>query len=223
MIAAALFLLALALQPAPPSPAAQDAFENFENELERTGPVAREIAAMFAMDQAARFAIIAQFQRGDLTESDRAWLSQVAGQIIDDIDERNTDRLKAILEATSWEEIDAMQGGRILRFAWSLVSHANHDPAFQSDALAQLERLQLDGGLQHLNRSDFANVYDKVALTEGRLQRYGTQLDCESGDWQPFDVEAPEALAARRRDMGLEPLQDYITSHRDLYGECPSG
>ena len=42
-------------------------------------------------------------------------------------------------------------------------------------------------------------LYDRVAMTfDKKPQRYGTQVNCVDGRWQPTDLEAPDAVNARR-------------------------
>jgi len=49
-----------------------------------------------------------------------------------------------------------------------------------------------------------------VALSDGKMQRYGSQLRCESGRWFPSPIEALEGLDARRAEMKLKPMADYL-------------
>lgn len=205
-----------------PSTAAEDAFKSFTHTMEVEADAAAEIAAMFAREQAARFAIIELMQREELSEADRTWLGAEAGARIDAIDARNVARLREIVENLGWERIDAMQRGRIMRFAWSLVSHADHDPDFQEQALTELDGLLTQGRVIHIDRGDFARVSDAVALDRGGRQRYGTQLECAEGTWTPFRLEAPEGVDERRRSVGLEPMNEYVATHRELYGDCPA-
>ena len=220
MLAALLISGALALQAAP-SEEAEAALAAFQAEYDAQADIAAELAALFVRDQAARFAIIKQFQNDALTGEDRDWLSSEAGSIIDGIDENNTARLREILDTVGWAQIDSMQRGRIMRFAWMLLSHADHDPEFQLVQLETLERLRRAGQLNHLDVADFAKLYDSVAITEGRRQRYGTQLECVEGSWAPIDVEDRASLGERREDVGLDPLDAYIATHAELYGACP--
>ncbi|HYD05463.1 MAG TPA: DUF6624 domain-containing protein, partial [Reyranella sp.] len=68
----------------------------------------------------------------------------------------------------------------------------------------------------------YAMLYDRIATTEGRPQRYGTQgTDCADGRYvTPRDVEDPENLDARRSAIGLQPMAQYLEQQNRLYGRC---
>ena len=54
-----------------------------------------------------------------------------------------------------------------------------------------------------------AYLFDRIAMYEGRSQRYGTQsLLCPDGKYRRWQTENPEALNQRRVSMGLPPVPD---------------
>ncbi len=54
-----------------------------------------------------------------------------------------------------------------------------------------------------------AYLFDRIAMYEGRPQRYGTQpLLCPDGKYRRWQTENPEALNQRRASMGLPPVLD---------------
>lgn len=88
--------------------------------------------------------------------------------------------------------------------AWLIVQHADRDLAFQQRVLALLEPLIADGETDPAN---YAYLHDRVAVNGGRPQRYGTQGGCTApGQWTPRPMEDPAGVDARRRQMGLAPL-----------------
>jgi hypothetical protein len=50
---------------------------------------------------------------------------------------------------------------------------------------------------------------DRIAMYEGRPQRYGTQsLPCPDGQYRRWQTEDPEHLNERRAAIGLPPVED---------------
>jgi hypothetical protein len=46
-------------------------------------------------------------------------------------------------------------------------------------------------------------MYDRLAVSEGRPQRYGTQMVCRDGRWTVDTLEDPANVDARRQEMGF--------------------
>jgi hypothetical protein len=67
--------------------------------------------------------------------------------------------------------------------------------------------------------SEYALVYDRIAVGEGRPQRYGSQMHCVDGRMVPQPTEDPEHLEERRAPMGFRwpTYQDYLAN----FGACP--
>jgi len=54
-----------------------------------------------------------------------------------------------------------------------------------------------------------AYLFDRIAMYEGRPQRYGTQsLPCPDGQYRRWQTEDPEHLNARRAAMGMPPVEE---------------
>jgi hypothetical protein len=101
--------------------------------------------------------------------------------------------------------------------AWLLVQHADHDVAFQKDILELMEPLVAQG---EAAANDYALLYDRVAINEKRLQRYGSQGRCNAAkQWEPWPIEDAAQVDKRRADVGLQPLDEYVKSNDELY--CP--
>ena len=113
-------------------------------------------------------------------------------------DEARTERLRQLVTEHGWP-VPALVGDDGAESAWLLAQHADHDVAFQQRCLALLERAA--ASIPSL-RPHVAYLYDRVAVNEGRPQRYGTQFD------RP--IELPEGVDDRRAEMGLGTLADYL-------------
>lgn len=99
-----------------------------------------------------------------------------------------------------------------------MTQHSS-DLAFQKQVLALMEPLlkdrEVDGGL-------YAMLYDRIAATENRPQRYGTQGTTCDGPRHavPAELEDPAGLDARRATANLPPMAEYLKSLDALYGAC---
>ncbi len=124
-----------------------------------------------------------------------------------DVDGFCTSALKQILAAHGWPTI-ARFGRAPDNHAWIVAQHADHDRVFQREVLALLGPLTAQG---QTDPAHYAYLFDRVAVGEGRPQRYGTQGRClEPGRWAPREIEDPDGVDARRTAVGLGPLAEYI-------------
>jgi hypothetical protein len=98
---------------------------------------------------------------------------------------------------------------------FTLIQHSDSDPTFQSSLLPLLKKLSGKGEVQ---KKDYAFLYDRVQRNTGKKQLYGTQLSFDSkGNLFdstnkiiiPQDLVDPANVDKRRKEMGLEPLEQY--------------
>ena len=130
-----------------------------------------------------------------------------------DIDRDNTAWLRADLAANGWYRVSAFHPSAS-NAAWLMIQHADRDPAFQREMLVMLEPLAAEGEIEP---SNFAYLYDRVAVNAGRPQRYGSQGRCVArGVWAPNDLEDPERVQALRDEYELGSLAEY-TAHMHRY------
>lgn len=121
-------------------------------------------------------------------------------------DKANTAELQRLIARYGWPRRDTV-GAESDDAAWLLVQHADLDRPFQKRMLALLDRLRHDGGTAEKH---YAYLYDRVAVGEGRPQRYGTQGGCRDGAWRPDPIEDEEGVHARRREAGIMTLAENI-------------
>ncbi|HYC04469.1 MAG TPA: DUF6624 domain-containing protein [Azospirillaceae bacterium] len=128
------------------------------------------------------------------------------------VDEVTTGLLKRIVALHGWPGGPGWSAdtGDI---AWLLAQHADHDRPFQREALGLL-RTAVDEG--RAKAKDYALLSDRVALGEGKPQRYGTQGGCKDGTWRPAELEDPARVDEFRTGMGLVPLAEYADRFRDV-------
>lgn len=170
--------------------------------------LARELLAMERADQKARNAAIEA--GGNIAEDSDIGLE------IARVDKRNTARLKEIIDEYGWPG-RSLVGERASRSAWLLALHADLDHKFQERALELMEAMEPG----EVDPRDIAYLKDRVLVAEGAEQIYGTQFECRDGELVPRTPIVDEKDVDERRDeVGLEPLDDYIASFRETYGDC---
>lgn len=126
---------------------------------------------------------------------------------------KHVDFLKKVLSDYQWITIPEF-GAAADNHAWWLVLHADHDRAFQKEVLSRLAQLYPN----HKTRAmRYAYLYDCIAFSEGRPQRYGTSGAIIMGQWRPHPLEDPERVDAWRQSVGLLPLAISVAMHSGAY------
>jgi hypothetical protein len=179
--------------------------------------VKKKLEHMVAIDQIAR-TLTSGPDMSSLTTEQRDAANSLLIARMTRIDAANLADFKKLLEIHGWFNRSRF-GERADFNAWLIVQHADGDSAFQADILARLEPLVARG------ESDpklFAYLFDRVAVNthppgQRRLQRYGTQGQCTGpGAWAPHPTEDPDRLDARRAEVGLEPLAEYVKIFKNV-------
>ncbi len=162
----------------------------------------RELLAMVEEDQAARKAWM-----DARPESPDAAELRTKGEAID---KKNTRALKAAIARYGWPG-KSVVGEDGAHAAWLLVQHADLDPALQKDVLARMKPMVESG---EVTASDYAYLYDRVAVAEHRHQLYGTQFK----GTEPFPIEDETNVDARRKSVGLGTMAEYKLKVLEVYG-----
>lgn len=164
------------------------------------------LARMAALEQTARETLYGlDFDSLDMDER-RAALN-AAWSLVEAIDRRNQAGLKALLREalpdggwfgrTAWGEDAA-------RSAWLIAVHAVNDRRLMREAAERMAPLVADGEVMP---AWYAALVDRLAVLEGRPQRFGTQPVCKAGTWVVGEVEDPAGLDARRAELGLQAME----------------
>lgn len=134
---------------------------------------------------------------------------------------QNGERLAAIIETRGWPG-RTMVGSDAADAAWLVLQHAISLPQLQRRGLELLAPL-VDAG--EVRSDQLAMLEDRIAVFEGRGQRFGTQFDWdEHGELSPEPIEDPSGVDERRAAVGLPPLAETTARHRreaEASGEGP--
>ena len=170
-----------------------------------------ELKARVAQDQAVRVLNDVQWSQGLPPLAAGMWVAVRNTRTIA-IDCENTAWLRTQMRQIGWFDIPTY-GADADHDAWLLLQHADRTPNLQRGTLARLEALPPGS----TNRKNLAYLWDRIANSEGRLQRYGTQGHCIGpGTWEPNPSEDPSHLDDRRMQMDLNPEDKYRRKLEDV-------
>jgi hypothetical protein len=60
------------------------------------------------------------------------------------------------------------------------------------------------------SRSDYAYLFDRVQMSLGKPQHWGSQVKCVNGLAVLYTVDDPAGLEERRRQLRLPPMREYM-------------
>jgi hypothetical protein len=129
-------------------------------------------------------------------------------------DSANADALMEIVARHGWPTRSRV--GREAASAAFLV--AQHNPRIRGEALARM--LALPPG--EVDAQDLALLQDRVLVSEGKPQRFGSQFSSAPGSpdvLELYPIEDIEHVDARRAEVGLFPLGTYLCIMRGVTGQ----
>jgi hypothetical protein len=158
-------------------------------------PLRQELIAMRAEDLRVREELI---QSGEM--DDTRYVPRMEA-----VHRKNAARLRQIIAEYGWPDTDLVGEDGTLA-AWFIAQHAIGEPDFQREALRLVQDKVKHGRVPPAQE---AYLYDRIALYEGRPQRYGTQgVPCPDGQDRRWLTEDPEHLNERRGAMGLTAVPE---------------
>jgi hypothetical protein len=118
---------------------------------------------------------------------------------------RNAARLRELIAEHGWPAGD-IAGDDGAKAAWFITQHAVGEPAFQRQVLSQLRENAAAGRVPAWQA---AYLEDRIAMQEGRPQRFGTQWEDspEDGRIRPWKLADPEHVNQLRASVELPPLR----------------
>lgn len=166
-----------------------------------------------------RMADIEQAPRLVLSDLDLSALSEMEKQtmwggiweLITPIDQANQSQLLEMVPEEGWFSISSY-GREAAGSAFLIVQHSN--PALWRRFLPAIEAMVL---ADEADGSTYALMYDRLALSEGRPQRYGSQMQCSAGQYAVMEpVENMEQIDALRSSVGLGSLSENLERFADI-------
>ncbi len=125
---------------------------------------------------------------------------------IDASDAKNQPELENIFAKYGWVT-NSLAGKDASHDFWLLIQHQSH--AMQKRLLPALEAAAKAGDA---SMSDYAYLYDRVQVGLGQPQHWGTQIACVDGQPTLSPVDDPAGLDARRKELFMLPVRDYLKS-----------
>ena len=92
---------------------------------------------------------------------------------------------------------------------WLLIQHMDNHPEFQ-DTVLKAMKIEVDK--ENASSTNYAYLVDRVKLSKGELQIYGTQLTLnrEKKIYEVSPLFEPEKVNERREEIGMPSLESYI-------------
>ncbi|GAB3496744.1 hypothetical protein GCM10027341_15990 [Spirosoma knui] len=121
----------------------------------------------------------------------------------------NADQLKTIIAEIGWPT-RVKVGEEASQAAWLIVQHSISLPAFMRFCLRLIEQEIPLGTVDPVNH---AFLYDRIAMYEGRPQRFGTQfISDEMGNLVSYQLDASmDVVNERRQALGLNSVQERLS------------
>jgi len=127
---------------------------------------------------------------------------------------KNAARLRELIREYGWpaEDIAGKNGAEA---AWIITQHAIGQPDFQKHALRLLNEC---AAARRIPAWHAAYLEDRIAMYEGRPQRYGSQWfdDPRDGRTRPWNLRDPQRVDEFRASVGLPPLHPIPEPGPDL-------
>jgi hypothetical protein len=133
-------------------------------------------------------------------------------------DYANTKVLRRILAEYDWPGC-RLVGRDGCRAAWQLALHADDDPDVQRSAARLLHRAVQAGDAPAWQ---WAHLHDRVLISTGRPQEYGTQYALSPQGVERCPVREPAGLDNRRARVGLPAASDAVATLRQRLASLPS-
>lgn len=166
-------------------------------------------------DQGLKLRLISMAKRDQEVRQPEYVSENAAGKLVREmerVDAELTAELKQIVAEKGWPTI-ALVGLQAADDATLIVIHSrDHD--FQKRLVPELQRLAEEG---RILGSGIALIVDKILVSEGRPQRFGTQFKFSDGRGEMLPVDDPAHLDERRAQYLLPPMSEYKKMLAELY------
>jgi hypothetical protein len=179
--------------------------------------LSKELLDRMQLDQKVRMKLLqaAQEKHMDLDAFASAFPESPFLLEVNHTDAGNRKWLAAVVDRYGWPGRSVV-GKDAAHAAWLLIQHDSQDIAFQKNCLS----LMLKARKGEVASVDIAYLMDRIRVNEGKKQRYGTQLEFQDNGSRVVlkPVENPERLDDLRREVGLQPIAEYLQMATQVLG-----
>ena len=119
-------------------------------------------------------------------------------------DAKNRPEVLRIFDRYGWVT-NSLAGKDAAHNFWLLVQHQT--PDIQQRLLPALEKAAQGG---NASMSDYAYLYDRVQMGQGKPQHWGTQVNCQHGKPELYPVDDRAGLDTRRTELFMLPIREYL-------------
>jgi hypothetical protein len=123
-----------------------------------------------------------------------------------------TRRLQVLVARHGWPT-RAMVGADGVEAAWLVLQHSPDLP-WQRELLPRIWEASRTGDVRP---AEAAMLEDRIRTNSGVPQRYGNSFEVVDGELRPHPIENLDGLEARRREVGLPPMADYVKVLAEVY------
>lgn len=175
---------------------------------------AEKLVRMGELDQAPR-RVITTIDFSKVPAEERAAAVRAAGEMIEAVDHANQRALVGMLPPEGWF-LRSRYGDKAAEAAFHIVQHS--DVALWKRFLPVIETLVPKGEVA--GRS-YALMFDRLAVSEGRPQRFGSQFRCDNGRWRPYPLESPVKVDELRQSMSVGGSFAQMKARFEAMPPCP--
>lgn len=115
-------------------------------------------------------------------------------------DHRNQELVISIIEKCGMPTLKEVDQRR-MDAIWLGLQHSTKE--IRKKYFPQVEKAVKNGDL---SKGQYALMKDRMLMDEGKPQIYGSQI--ENG--KLYELENPKTVNERRKEMGMEPIEDYL-------------
>lgn len=165
--------------------------------------LAKKLWRMSALDQA----YYADLETAERKFGKNSSINRALWDLKARINEQNQKDLIRLIDSIGWPK-KSEAGARGASAAFLIIQH--------SDLVKQKQYLPVIKELCEKNEASwesYALMYDRIQIGEGKSQLYGSQIrfNSEKKAYELFPVEDEKNLNKRRKDMGLQPIEEYVS------------
>jgi hypothetical protein len=175
---------------------------------------AERLIRLGELDQAPRRVIMA-YDFSLIPADRRQTAIDEASALIEAVDHEDQAALLKLVPPEGWF-MRSKYGDQAASAAFHIVQHA--DLPLQQRFLPVIEPLVATG---EIDGQSYAMMFDRVAISQGRPQRYGTQFRCDGGKWRPYPIEDPARLDRRRQGEAIPGTFAQELAHFEQLPTCP--